>query len=418
MCSKKTQVSANMKRVLVLLLCFLILIPGMVGSADSISDAEDIIARLENEKAELNSQLAKLKDDESNALAYQQTLQEKINNVQSQIDEARNRIEQLDKEILILEEKLRKSEQEMSSTIELFKKRLSELYKSGTTNPLGSLEILLNSSSLYEYTVLNEAMKSISEHDKQTMDLIADYIKSTEAERTECQAKKEEVSDLKIKYEKDQQELEGLYKENEAALAELARLKLDTEGRISENEDESSEMMARLENLIAQKAAAEEAARKAAEAAAANNSSSGGGGGGGSYGPSQVIPDSGNTSFAWPMPGVYYVTQYYGNNGHRGMDIAGPYGTPIVAAESGEVIDGNNYDSWGMSWGYYVLIYHNSTYTTRYAHLSSLAVSTGDYVSRGQVVGYEGSTGNSTGPHLHFEVYQNGSRVNPYPFIS
>ena len=81
------------------------------------------------------------------------------------------------------------------------------------------------------------------------------------------------------------------------------------------------------------------------------------------------------------------------------------------------MIEANNYDSWGMSWGYYVLIYHNGTYTTRYAHLSSVAVSKGQTVSAGQIVGYEGATGNVTGPHLHFEVYQNGTRVDPMAFL-
>lgn len=402
---------SKIKRKLLLLLCFFILIPGMLGSAGSIADTEDIIARLEGEKAELDAQLSQLKDDENKALEYKQTLDAKIVNVQSQIDEAHSRIKKLDSEILVLEEKLRKSADEMSATIELFKKRLSELYKSGTTNPLGSMEILLNSSSFYEYTVLNEAMKSVSEHDKQTMDLIANYIQSTETERTECQNKKDEVAALKIKYEQNQQELQGLYKENEAAIAELSRLKLDTQSKITENEEESSAMRARLEALFKQKEAEEAAARKAAEEAAAA-------GNGVSFAdPGIIYPDTGNTTFTWPMPGVYTVTQHYGG-GHNGIDIAGPYNTTIVAAESGTVVVANNYDSWGMSWGYYVAIYHNPTYKTLYAHLSSLCVTEGQYVSRGQPIGYEGSTGNSKGPHLHFEVYQNGGRVNPYPFIS
>ena len=88
-----------------------------------------------------------------------------------------------------------------------------------------------------------------------------------------------------------------------------------------------------------------------------------------------------------------------------------------MAAESGTVIEANNYDSWGYSWGYYVLIYHNGTYTTRYAHMSSLIVSAGQYVEKGQIIGYEGATGNVTGPHLHFEVYQNGTRVDPMQFL-
>lgn len=120
----------------------------------------------------------------------------------------------------------------------------------------------------------------------------------------------------------------------------------------------------------------------------------------------------------WPMPGEYYVScPYNGYPGHKGMDIAGDWGDPIVAVADGQVIEANDYDSWGYSWGYYVLIYHNGTYSTRYAHLSSVAVSTGQYVTAGTIIGYEGDTGNAYGPHLHFEVYENGSRVDPALFL-
>ena len=156
---------------------------------------------------------------------------------------------------------------------------------------------------------------------------------------------------------------------------------------------------------------------------AQQNGSSGDGGSSGTIGYGEFDYPTGGGGVdgfnpIWPLPGVSYVSCYYGGYaGHRGMDIAGPYGTPIVAAESGTVIEANNYDSWGDSWGYYVLIYHNGTYTTRYAHMSSMVVSTGQAVQQGQLIGYEGDTGNVTGPHLHFEVYENGSRVDPMNFL-
>ena len=162
----------------------------------------------------------------------------------------------------------------------------------------------------------------------------------------------------------------------------------------------------------------EEQKRLQEEAAAAGNNNNGGSGGGGSV--SYPTGGGGVEGFnpIWPLPGVSYISAgYNGYPGHKGLDIAGPYGTAVVAAESGTVIEANSGDSWGMSWGYYVLIYHNGTYTTRYAHLSSVAVSKGQTVSAGQIVGYEGATGNVTGPHLHFEVYQNGTRVDPMAFL-
>lgn len=133
--------------------------------------------------------------------------------------------------------------------------------------------------------------------------------------------------------------------------------------------------------------------------------------------PSPAPDDADGFNPCWPVPDSTYILQFYGNDGHEGLDIAGLYGTPIVAAESGEVIMANSSDFWADGWGYYVLIYHNGTYTTRYAHLSALTVSNGQYVSKGTVIGYEGSTGDSTGPHLHFGIYENGACVNPLQFI-
>ena len=129
--------------------------------------------------------------------------------------------------------------------------------------------------------------------------------------------------------------------------------------------------------------------------------------------------DSGDLSFGWPLAGYGYgsITQYYGGmysgTPHKGLDIGVPYGTPIYASESGQVLSAEYHWSWGNN----VLIWHNGTYSTRYAHCSSLAVSAGQYVEKGQVIGYVGSTGQSSGPHLHFEVYQNGTRVDPLGFV-
>ena len=81
------------------------------------------------------------------------------------------------------------------------------------------------------------------------------------------------------------------------------------------------------------------------------------------------------------------------------------------------MVRANSTNEWGSGWGYHVMIYHNGTYSTLYAHMSAVAVSEGQTVSQGQIIGYEGNTGDSTGPHLHFEVYQNGDRVNPRNFL-
>ncbi|MFI3325647.1 MAG: peptidoglycan DD-metalloendopeptidase family protein [Clostridia bacterium] len=116
----------------------------------------------------------------------------------------------------------------------------------------------------------------------------------------------------------------------------------------------------------------------------------------------------------WPVPGfgLGWVTCVFGN-GHFGYDIAAYQGTEIVAVQSGTVVSSEYHNSWGNN----VLIYHNEEYSTRYAHMYEMYVSVGDYVEQGQVIGVVGSTGNSTGNHLHYEVYYNGERVDPYVFF-
>lgn len=231
-----------------------------------------------------------------------------------------------------------------------------------------------------------------------------------------------------------EKELAALYEENQAALGDIQGQVYATENQLQVNEEELAESERLVQEAIAAQKRAEEEAKKQAQAAAppaavetpSSGENSGGenGSGNGDGGSGAVSPpapsDGGSSGFdpIWPLPGVTYISDHFGGaRGHKGMDIAGPWGTPIVAAADGQVIEANATDSWGYSWGYYVLIYHNGTYSTRYAHMSSVAVSTGQYVTAGTIIGYEGNTGNSFGAHLHFEVYENGTRVDPARFL-
>lgn len=413
---RKLRKVSRFSRLLALFLCLCVFVPTLVG-ADSLEEAEARQDELAGQKAELESELEQLKADESKAVEYQQALAEKIGIVKQQIDEARVQITELNDSISVLETKLEKARAEIQDTLDTFYKRVDALYRSGVTDELSSLEVLLNSDSLNDLSYNSEALQRITQRDEQVMDRIEQYMEENEEEQTLLQVQKDKLAEVKRELESNSAELEQLISENEIALQNIKDAQLETEIQISENEEASAALQEEITALIAAKKAEEEAARQAAQEAA-NGGGSSGGSSGINNGSSTPDPGySGGFNPCWPIPGVTYVSQHYGNNGHKGIDIAGAYGTPIVAAESGEVIMGNNYDSWGDSWGYYVLIYHNGTYTTRYAHLSSLTVSTGQYVTKGQTIGYEGSTGNSTGPHLHFEVYENGYRVNPWPFI-
>ena len=121
-----------------------------------------------------------------------------------------------------------------------------------------------------------------------------------------------------------------------------------------------------------------------------------------------------NEAYSWPVPGLNGVSRGFVPGGHRGLDITAAYNTPIYAANQGVVIISGVH----WSWGNYCVIEHPDGMTTLYAHCSSVAVAQGDIVMQNQIVGYVGSTGVSTGNHLHFEVTSGGALVDPYLFVS
>ena len=134
----------------------------------------------------------------------------------------------------------------------------------------------------------------------------------------------------------------------------------------------------------------------------------------------------GTSIFQWPLPQSYTITSWFGYREdpftgeiayHSGTDIAAPEGTPILAAADGTVTIANAIDSWGGGYGYHIKVKHNDTYDTLYAHCSSICVTVGQEVKQGEVIGYVDTTGNSTGNHLHFEVWQNGERTDALGFF-
>lgn len=378
-------------------------------SAETLEEIQAQQDRLQAENQELQAKLDSLREDEAQKQAYQDTLQNQIDVVQEQILTTRENINDLNGSIQELTLKLDKSQEAVQDTIDKFKERLVALYTAGNVS---TLEILLDSQSLSEFTTRMTMVETMTSHDQQLVDELEAYIKSTQTDREELQAQKEQVAQLQVTLEGKQDELDALYEENKAALGEIQGQMYATENQMEINEEELAEGEAKIQAAIeAQKQAEEEAAKQQAgsnssgQSPVINPPSDGSGGGSGFH-------------CIWPLPGVTYVSAgWNGYPGHKGMDIAGPWGTPIVAAADGQVIEANDYDSWGYSWGYYVLIYHNGTYSTRYAHMSSVAVSTGQYVTAGTIIGYEGETGNAFGAHLHFEVYENGTRVDPARFL-
>lgn len=395
-------------------------------SAQSLEEIQAQQEKLQAENQQLQTQLDSLREDQAQKQAYLETLQEQISLVQEQILTTRENIQDLIESIGQLTLKLEASQAEVQDTIDLFKQRLVALYTAGNVS---TLEILLDSKSLSDFTTRMELIDTMALRDQEIIGKLEDYIAKTQADREQLEAQKQEVASLQVTLEGKEKELAALYEENQAALGDIQGQVYATENQLQVNEEELAESERLVQEAIAAQKRAEEEAKKQAQAAAppaavetpSSGENGSGNGDGGSGAVSPPTPSGGGSSGfdpIWPLPGVTYISDHFGGaRGHKGMDIAGPWGTPIVAAADGQVIEANATDSWGYSWGYYVLIYHNGTYSTRYAHMSSVAVSTGQYVTAGTIIGYEGNTGNSFGAHLHFEVYENGTRVNPARFL-
>lgn len=419
MSSKKRRLA----RGVALALAVLLMLP-VRTLATTIDEVQNRQEELKQENEDLQAKIDALKEDEEAALAYQEELTGKIDENEQKIDQARATIEEMNGKIQELQARLDLSEEKYQGTIDAFKERLKALYVSGGSS-LGTLEILLDSSSLSEFFTRQELVEVMAQRDQSMLDQLDAYMAETQGDREELVAAQQEVADSKKAIEAAQDELEVLYEENDLLVASLEGQQAQAQEQIAANEAEDAELQAQLEALIAERNRQEEEKRQQAlQNQQAQNGGSDGGEGAtqpsGGTGVEPVTPGlQSGFSPIWPLPGVGVgsITGHFGdmyfNGPHNGLDIGAGYGTPIVAAQAGEVISAQYHWSWGNN----VLIWHNETFSTRYAHMSSIAVSAGQYVEQGQIIGYVGSTGESFGNHLHFEVYYGGSRVDPDPYL-
>lgn len=413
----------HLARGVALALAVLLMLP-VRTLATTIDEVQNRQEELKQENEDLQAKIDALKEDEEAALAYQEELTGKIDENEQKIDQARATIEEMNGKIKELEARLSLSEEKYQGTIDAFKERLKALYVSGGSS-LGTLEILLDSSSLSEFFTRQELVEVMAQRDQSMLDQLDAYMAETQSDREELVVAQQEVADSKKAIEAAQDELEVLYEENDLLVASLEGQQAQAQEQIAANEAEDAELQAQLEALIAERNRQEEEKRQQAlQNQQAQNGGSDGGEGAtqpsGGTGVEPVTPGlQSGFSPIWPLPGVGVgsITGHFGdmyfNGPHNGLDIGAGYGTPIVAAQAGEVISAQYHWSWGNN----VLIWHNETFSTRYAHMSSIAVSAGQYVEQGQIIGYVGSTGESFGNHLHFEVYYGGSRVDPDPYL-
>lgn len=429
-------------------------------SAKTVSEIQEERAANEQKIAEYEKQIEALAGNEANEKQYQETLMEQIQlirdniallnteleSIENDIKTAQDNIEQLDKTII-------EQQNEIDNSVELFKERLCAMYVSGNDN-LAS--IIVGSSDFYDIMSRVEMANRMAAYDEELINGILADIETLEKNKSDLESEKLTL-DMKLesqqkKKEEKEASLEEFDKKMEQTQAEIdriqkeqSRLEGDKADLVAKNKalqaDEDAiiaETIRKENERIAEEKRQEEARRQQLLQQQTTTVPSNNGGNETVTSPTVTEPPytppvTPSAGFMWPAPGCIYISSGFGprwGSMHNGMDIgdAGIHGKAAVAAQSGTVIAVSNsctHDypkeygcGCGGNYGNYVLISHDGTYSTRYAHLSSVSVSVGDYVSQGQTIGYIGSTGWSTGDHLHFEVYVNGAAQDPMNYVS
>jgi murein DD-endopeptidase MepM/ murein hydrolase activator NlpD len=286
--------------------------------------------------------------------------------------------------------------------------RAASMFKQGAVR---DFDVLLASEGAEEALARSTYLRALTLGDASTSEALAAAEVAVDAERERLSIEEARLDQMLIEQQELLDEVERLRNSRALAAAD-ARARVD---QLDSEKDDLVEESARIEELIRQqqeeaRAAAREAERqRAREREAARAAPSGGGGG------SAQVSAPSSSGFAWPMCAP--VTSEYGprwGRMHQGIDQGASTGTPIGASKAGSVI----FAGWQGGYGNLVLIDHHDGVVTAYAHQSRIAVSAGQSVSQGATIGYVGSTGNSTGPHLHFETRVNGSAVNPRQYLS
>lgn len=339
---------------------------------------------LEKQQANIKSRLSTIRERAASAQEELDTINSLIDNLQSQVDTLNASIEATEAEISAIEAEINIREEKIDENYDTFKQRLRAMYMSGDIT--GGLEVLLSTESYDDLLTRMYYIEKMAEHDQAIIDAITVDKATFEDKKSTVEAKRLALDEQRVTLNSKKTELDDEKKKAEDLLAEIEEDQKALEEEQKKIDEKMTVAKAQLDALIA------------AETKKDVGSSYVGG------------------SFKWPAPGYGHITSPYGMRWgklHKGIDIGSPMGAKIVASNQGKITT----SAYNSSYGNYVIINHGGGYMTVYAHLSKRLVSVGQYVAKGQTIGLCGSTGHSTGPHLHFEIRVNGTAVNPRKYV-
>ncbi|MBZ4686577.1 MAG: peptidase [Clostridiales bacterium] len=381
-----------MKRLIasltILIVAFTFLLPSHVGKAyaDQLDDLRRKQEQIREEMEETRKELQEEKKKE-------QSLSEQVRELAEQVAAVQHQLEIVERRLLSAEQKVKQAEkdldiikQELEQKLETFKERLVDIYRN---RDVKIIEVLTNSTSFTDFLVRVEMFKKIADHDMKMLEEIKQKKKEQEIKKKKLEQKRDEVAALKKETEAKKKELQKRKNAQQEMLLAVRQQKELLARALEEKEEDRKKIAAMIRKMeLEQK------------------------------GLSSRAP----TRLTWPTPGYSRVTSDYGwrihpilktRRWHSGIDIAAPWGSKVVAAADGKVA----FTGWYGAYGNAIIVMHGGGISTMYPHLSKILVKEGEFVSRGQEIGKVGSTGLSTGPHIHFEVMKNGEDINPWKFF-
>ena len=432
--------SFSMRRVLAgslgvltaLALAFGPLSTAFAASTDKLDSLKSQASQLNEQGSSLKNQLSGLQNEANSKLEEKAVLEQQISVLSAQIVNTQALIEEYDVQIADKQVELENAQQKADEYYQLFLARLRDLEEQGSVS---YWSILFDAASFSDLLDRISFIADVVHYDNQIVDQLQAARQAVADAKTDLETNQAEQVQAKTDLESQQAELSTDEAAVDAAIAEInskADVYQSQLDEIKSQADALDEQIAAAQKeyeaqVAAEKAAAEKAAaeKAAAEKAAAekaaqeaankkNNSSS-------NSNSSSSSSGSGRISMVWPCASTRVTSEFGKRNSptagastyHKGIDIGASTGTAIYAAASGTVTEAG----YSSSRGNYVVIYHSNGVSTAYMHCSALYVSSGDKVSQGQTIAAVGSTGISTGPHLHFSVIEDGTYVNPRNYV-
>ena len=375
----------KVKRIIFINVLILIILLSFIGIsyAATKSELNDIDEKIE----QTNTEIAGVKKQMTNALNQINSLNSEISGYENDISKLKKQLETVNAQITEKTSNIEKQQEKYDTQKDLLEQRLVALYEAGETT---YLDMLLASEDLSDFISNYYLIEQMAEADEALLTNIENTKKQLEAEKEYLDTAKNEIETTTATLSEKKQSLSKSVTQKKNVVSNLTAEEAELQAQLEEFEEDKRRIQAEL---------AKEASGYTGEV---------------------VAPSA--AGYICPINGRHITTGYYGYKGHTGVDFACGAGTPIVAVKSGTVITSTalrNSNGKYRSYGEYVVINHHDGTMTLYAHMlsGSRTVSKNQHVSQGQVIGKVGSTGNSTGPHLHFEVRIGGSPVNPTPYL-